>query len=295
MTLGRDRQRPSGSDKYWKRPTRTDRKCQRSKANNKHWGEWQRSDENKLDWQVVTKMDREWQKLTGSDKINFVSVFQCLPLRVGLCWSLLFFVTLCWSLLVTSDICQSWLTFVGLFWTLSFLGLVWMSLSLRLPFGLFCLTPIFSSHVWSLLLSVSLCRSLPTFVTSCQSRQHLSIFVTSCRSLSVFVGLFQPPSLPAKDKDYHYRHRHLTATNLPYIYHRHHPLPPPQPPSPTPPPNDTTRPLHWLWGPEDGVWVVFGSYRHFWSFSNNCVLVVGSGRGCLGGFRVLPALLVFYQ
>ena len=41
--------------------------------------------------------------------------------------------------------------------------------------------------------------------------------------------------------------------------------------------------------------MVFGCYGHFWSLSNHCVLVLRSVGGCLGGFRVLRALLVSVQ
>ena len=41
--------------------------------------------------------------------------------------------------------------------------------------------------------------------------------------------------------------------------------------------------------------MVFGSYGHFWSRSNNCVLVLRSVGGCFGGFRVLRAFLVSVQ
>ena len=41
--------------------------------------------------------------------------------------------------------------------------------------------------------------------------------------------------------------------------------------------------------------MVFGSYGHFWSRSNNCVLILRSVGGCLGGFWVLWPLLVLVQ
>ena len=53
--------------------------------------------------------------------------------------------------------------------------------------------------------------------------------------------------------------------------------------------------VYWLWGPGDGVWVVFGSYRYFWSGSNNWVVVLRSAGGCLGCLWVLPALWVLVQ
>ena len=50
--------------------------------------------------------------------------------------------------------------------------------------------------------------------------------------------------------------------------------------------------IYWFLRPGVRVWLIFGVYGCFWSYPNDCVLVLRGGGGCLGGFWGLRPLLV---